>query len=65
MRRGPLPSRRNTALGVTLYLFILVVIIAVLRVLGRGWIGAITAGLILTGVFTTLLVLARNYRRRT
>lgn len=64
MRRQPLPAPWNRGPLLALYLVLLTVIIAALRVIGRGWIGAITAGLVLAAVLTTLLVLAGNYHRR-
>jgi hypothetical protein len=64
MRRQPLPAPWNRGPLTALYLVLLAVIITVLRVIGRGWIGAITAGLVLAGVLTTLLILVGNYRRR-
>lgn len=64
MRPGSLSSRGNTALLVARYFLLLVVIIAVLRILGRGWIGAVTAGIVLAGVLCTLLILLGIYRRR-
>jgi len=38
--------------------------LAVLRLVGRGWIGAITTGLVLAGVIVTLLIVAGSDRRR-
>ncbi len=64
MQPGSLPSRGNTAPLVARYFLLLAVIIAVLRVLGRGWIGAVTAGLVLAGVLCTLLILLGSDRRR-
>ncbi len=64
MRRPPLPSPWNHGPLSALYLVLLIVIIAALRVIGRGWVGAITAGLVLAGVLTTLAILAGDYRRR-
>ncbi len=64
MRPRSLPSRGNTAPLVALSLLLLAVIIAVLRVLGRGWISAVTAGLVLAGVLCTLLILLGSDRRR-
>jgi hypothetical protein len=64
MRRQPLPASWNRGPLLALYLVLLIIIIVVLRVIGRGWIGAITAGLVLAGVLTTLLILVGNYRRR-
>ncbi len=64
MHSGSLPSRGNTAPLVALSFLLLAVIIAVLRVLGRGWIGAVTAGIVLAGVLCTLLILLGSYRRR-
>ncbi len=63
MRPGSLPSRGNTAPLVGLYLLLLAVIIAVLRALGHGWIGAVTTGLVLTGVLCPLLILLGSFRR--
>ncbi len=62
MRRQPLPAPWNRGPLTALYLVLLAVSIAVLRVIGRGWIGAITAGLVLAGVLCTLLVLTGSYR---
>jgi hypothetical protein len=39
------------------YLVLAVVLVAVLRLAGRGWVGTITAGIVLTGVVGTLVVL--------
>jgi len=64
MQRPLLPSPWNYGPLSALYLVLLIVIIAALRVIGRGWVGAITAGLVLAGVLTTLAVLAGDYRRR-
>ncbi len=64
MTPGPLPSPRNRGPLTLLYLVVLVVAIAVLRLVGRGWIGAITAGLVLAGVIVTLLIVAGSDRRR-
>ncbi len=64
LRPGSLPSRENTAPLVARYLLLLAVIIAALRVLGRGWIGAVTAGLVLAGILCTLLILLGSDRRR-
>ena len=64
MRKPPLPSPWNRGPLSVLYLVLLIVIVAVLRVIGRGWVGAIAAGLVLAGVLTTLAVLAGDYRRR-
>jgi len=63
MPPGPLPSPRNRGPLTLLYLVILAVAIAVLRLVGRGWIGAITAGLVLSGVIVTLLIVAGSDRR--
>jgi uncharacterized membrane protein YcaP (DUF421 family) len=48
------------------YLVIAVVMVAVFRLAGRGWIGALTAGIVLAGVVGTLVVLvgSRMGRRR-
>ncbi len=62
MRRGPVPSPWNVGPLLILYLALFGVIMAVLRLAGRGWIGAITAGLVLAGVLCTLLVLVGSYR---
>ena len=62
MRRQPLPAPWNRGPLTALYLVLLAVIVAALRLIGRGWIGAITAGLVLAGVLTTPLVLAGSYR---
>jgi len=64
MWKPPLPSPWNRGPLLVLYLVLLIVIIAVLRLIGRGWVGAIAAGLVLAGVLTTLVVLVGDYRRR-
>ncbi len=64
MRRGPLPSPWNRGPLLILYLAVFGVIIAVLRLAGRGWIGAVTGGLVLASLLCTLLVLAGDCRRR-
>jgi len=46
------------------YLVVLIVTVAALRFLGRGWFGAIFAGLVLAGVLATLLMLLASYRRQ-
>ncbi len=63
MRRRPLPSPWNRGPLLVLYLVLLAASIAVLRLAGRGWIGASTSGLVLAGVVCTLLVLAGSVRR--
>ena len=47
-----------------LYLALFGVIIVALRLTGRGWIGAVTGGLVLAGLLCTLLVLVGDCRRR-
>ncbi len=47
-----------------LYLAVFGVIMAVRRLAGRGWIAAVTGGLVLAGVLCTFLVLAGDFRRR-
>jgi len=47
-----------------LYLALFGVIVVVLRLTGRGWIGTITGSLVLAGVLCTLLILAGDWRRR-
>ncbi len=64
MAPGPLPSPRNRGPLTILYLVVLAVAIAVLRLVERGWIGAITAGLMLSGVILTLLIVTGSDRRR-
>ena len=49
---------------VLVYLVTLIAAVAVLRSLGRGWIGAIIAGLVLAGILGTLLMLLASYRRQ-
>jgi hypothetical protein len=63
MRRPPLPSPGNRGPLLLLYLVLLVAIVALLRLAGRGWLDAITAGLVLASVVCTLLVLAGSLRR--
>lgn len=57
MRHTPLPSPKNRGPVLALYLALAVVAVVALRLLGRGWVGAITAGLVVAGVLATLLVL--------
>ncbi len=64
MDTQPLPSPRNRRPFTVLYLVVLIVAIAVFRLLGRDWVGAITAGLVLAGVIATLLILVGSDRRR-
>jgi hypothetical protein len=64
MRRGPLPSPKNRGRVFALYLALAVAAVVVLRLLGRGWVGAITAGLVVAGVLATLLVLLGSRRGR-
>ena len=64
MWKPQLPSPWNRGPLLVLYLVLLIVIIAVLRLIGRGWVGAIAVGLVLAGVLTTLVVLVGDYRRR-
>ncbi len=64
MPPGPLPSPRNRGPLTLLHLVVLAVAIAVLRLVGRGWISAITTGLVLSGVIVTLLIVAGSDRRR-
>jgi hypothetical protein len=45
------------------YLGILAATIALLRLLGRGWTGAVISGLVLAGLLTTLVLLAGSRRR--
>lgn len=64
MQEPSVPSPRNRGPLVLLYLALLAVAIAALRFVGRGWVGAITAGLPIAACVWTLLVLLGNYRRR-
>ncbi len=64
MRRGPLPSPWNRGPLLMLSLAVFGVIIALLRLAGRGWIGAVTGSLVLAGLLCTLLVLVGDWRRR-
>ncbi len=56
MRRPPLPEPWNVSRVLALYVALLVALVAALRLAGRGWVGATTAGLVLAGVLCTLLV---------
>jgi hypothetical protein len=58
------PAPWNRGPVVIVYGAILIISIAILRFAGRGWVGAITAGLVLAGVVTVLLVLAGGARLR-
>jgi hypothetical protein len=62
MRRPPLPSPWNRGPVLVLYLVLIAALIAVLRLAGRGWVGAITAGLVLAGAVCTLLVVLGDRR---
>ncbi len=64
MRRGLLPSPWNRGPLLILALAVFGVIIAVLRLAGRGWIGTVTGSLVLAGLLCTLLVLVGDCRRR-
>jgi hypothetical protein len=44
---------------------LVVVSVVTLRLIGRGWVGAITAGVVIAGVVTTLLVLVGGTLFRT
>lgn len=57
MASEPVPSRSNRWPVLIVYLVLAVVLVAVLRLAGRGWVGTITAGIVLTGVVGTLVVL--------
>jgi hypothetical protein len=59
----PTPTRRNRGPVLLLYLAIAIAMVGILRLVGRGWIGAITAGIVLAGVVGTLVVLAGSLRR--
>lgn len=63
MRRRPVPPPRAFGPLVLLYLALAVVASAALRLAGRGWVGAITAGIVLAGAAATLVMLV-GYRRR-
>lgn len=62
MRDPPVPSPWNRGPILVLYLVLIAILIAVLRLAGRGWIGAITAGLVLAGVLCTLLAVLGSQR---
>jgi hypothetical protein len=64
MHEPPVPSPWNRRPLTLLYLALLIVAITALRLLGRGWIGTITAGIPVAGIVWTLLVLLGSSRRR-
>jgi hypothetical protein len=56
-RGRPTPAPWNRVPVMILYLVMAAVIVAMLRLAGRGWIGALSAGIVLAGVVGTLVVL--------
>ena len=64
MRRQSVPRAWNRGPVLALYAVLAIVLVAVLRFAGRGWIGAVTAGLVLAGVVSVLLVLVGSVRPR-
>ena len=56
-RGRPTPAPWNRWPVLMLYLIVAAVLVAVLRFAGRGWIGALSAGIVLAGVVGTLIVL--------